>query len=141
MDSAHKECQLLVGSLQQSPTHMFLAPPFCSLQAQLPMEATETCPICMTSRKGQLIKVFNLSPLTRGICVQQLSPIRLFVTPWTVAHQAPLSLEFSRQEYWSGLPCPSPRDLPNPGIEPGSPTLQADSLPSEPPGKTTRGIQ
>ena len=55
--------------------------------------------------------------------------------PWTVVHQAPLSMEFSRQEYWSGLPCPSPRDLPDPGIKPGSPTLQADSLPSEPPGK------
>ena len=50
--------------------------------------------------------------------------------PWTVACQAPLSMEFSRQEYWSGLPFPSPGDLPDPGIEPGSPALQADSLPS-----------
>ena len=49
-------------------------------------------------------------------------------TPWTVAHQDPLSMEFSRQEYWSGLPFPSPGDLHNPGIEPGSPALQADSL-------------
>ena len=57
------------------------------------------------------------------------------VTPWTVAFQAPLSMEFSRQEYRSGLPFPSPGDLSNPWIEPGSPTLQADSLPSEPPGK------
>ena len=56
------------------------------------------------------------------------------VTPWTVAHQAPPSMEFSRQEYWSGLPFPSPGDLPNPGIELGSPALQADALPSEPPG-------
>ena len=56
-------------------------------------------------------------------------------TPWTVAHQAPLSMEFSRQEYWSGLPCPSPGDLPDPGIKPGSPVLQVDSLPAEPPGK------
>ena len=63
------------------------------------------------------------------ICVQ------LFVTPWTVAHQASLSMKFSRQEYWSGLPFPSPGDLPDPGIEPRSPSLQADSLPSEPPGK------
>ena len=52
-------------------------------------------------------------------------------TPWTVACQAPLSMEFSSQEYWSGLPCPPLGDLPNPGIEPRSPTLQADSLPSE----------
>ena len=52
-----------------------------------------------------------------------------------VAYPAPQSMEFSRQEYWSGLPFPSPGDLPNPGIEPGSPALQADALPSEPPGK------
>ena len=64
-----------------------------------------------------------------------LSRVRLFATPWTVAYQAPLSMEFSRQEYWSGLPFPSPGDLPDLGIEPGSPSLQADSLPSEPPEK------
>ena len=55
--------------------------------------------------------------------MKSLSSVRLFVTPWTVAHQAPPSVEFSRQEYWSGLPFPSPGDLPNPGIEPGSPAL------------------
>ena len=54
-------------------------------------------------------------------------------TPWTVAYQASQSMGFSRQEYWSGLPFPSPGDLPDPGIEPGSPALQADALPSEPP--------
>ena len=53
------------------------------------------------------------------------------MTPWTIDLQAPLSMEFSRQEYWSGLPLPSPEDLPDPGVEPGSPTLQADSLPTE----------
>ena len=58
------------------------------------------------------------------------------VTLWTVAHQAALSMGFSRQEYWSGLPFPSAGDLPNPGTEPRSPALQADSLPSEPPGKS-----
>ena len=57
------------------------------------------------------------------------------MTPWTVARQAPLSMGFSRQEYWSGLPFPSPGALPDPGIEPGSLTLQAESSPSEPPGK------
>ena len=56
------------------------------------------------------------------------------VIPWTVVYQAPLSMEFSRQKYWSGLPFPSPEDLPDPGIKPRSPTLQADALPSEPPG-------
>ena len=64
-----------------------------------------------------------------------LSCVPLFVTPWPVACQAPLSMGFSRQEYWSGLPFPCPGDLLNPGVEPGSPALQADSLPSEPPGK------
>ena len=66
--------------------------------------------------------------------MKSLSRVRLFATPWTVAYQAPQSMEFSRQEYWSGLPFPSPGHLPNPGIEPGSPPLQADALPSEPPG-------
>ena len=69
------------------------------------------------------------------LCVKSLSRVRLFASPWTVACQAPLSMGFSRQEYWSGLPFPSPGDLPNPGIEPGSPALQADALSSEPPGK------
>ena len=55
------------------------------------------------------------------------------VTPWTIAHQTTLSMRFFRQEYWSGLPFPSPGDLPNPGIEPGSPALQANTLTSEPP--------
>ena len=67
-------------------------------------------------------------------CVKSLSRVRPFATPWTVAYQAPLFTGFSRQGYWSGLPFPSPEDLPDPGIEPGSPTLQADALPSEPPG-------
>ena len=64
-----------------------------------------------------------------------LSRVRLFATPWTVAYKAPLSMEFSRQEYWSGLPFLSPGDFPNPGIKPRSPALQAGTLPSEPPGK------
>ena len=58
-----------------------------------------------------------------------------FAIPWTAAGQAPPSVGFSRQEYWSGLPFPSPGDLLNPGIKPRSPALQADALPSEPPGK------
>ena len=67
--------------------------------------------------------------------VKSLSPVRLFVTPWTVAYQAPPSMGFSRQECWSGLPFPSPGDLPDAGIEPRSPSLQADALTSEPPEK------
>ena len=64
-----------------------------------------------------------------------LSHVQLFATPWTIANQAPLSMGFSRQEYWSGLPFPPPGDLPDPGIELRSPALQADALTSEPPGK------
>ena len=66
-----------------------------------------------------------------------LSRVRLFATPWTIAFQAPLSMEFSRQEYWSGLPFRSQGDLPDPGIEPGSPALQADSLVPELPRLTS----
>ena len=67
--------------------------------------------------------------------MKSLCRVQLFMTSWTVAYQAPPSMGFSSQEYWSGLPFPSPGDLPDPGIEPGSPALQADALPSEPPGK------
>ena len=72
--------------------------------------------------------------LLQCLKVKSLSRVRLLVTPWTAAHQGPPSMGFSRQEYWSGVPLPSPGDLPDPGIEPRSSTLQADTLPSEPPG-------
>ena len=65
------------------------------------------------------------------------SRVLLFANPWTIAHQAPLSIGFPRQEYWSGLPFPSPGHLPDPGVEPGSPALQADSLSSGKPEKLT----
>ena len=74
-------------------------------------------------------------PLWQKVKVKSLSHVWLFATPWTVVYQAPPSMGFSRQECWSGLPFPSPGDLPDPGIEPGSPALQTDALPSEPPGK------
>ena len=76
-----------------------------------------------------LIQLFVVSLLCM---LSHFSRVRLFATVWTVAYQALLSLEFSRQEYWSGLPCPPPGDLPDPGIEPRSPVsaaLQIDSLP------------
>ena len=66
---------------------------------------------------------------------QSLSCVQLLATLWTVAHQAPLSMGFLRLEHWIGLPFPSSGVLPNPGIESRSPVLQADSLPSDPPGK------
>ena len=71
----------------------------------------------------------------RACVLNHFSRALLFVTPWTVAHQVALSMGFPWQECCTGLPFPSPGDLPNPGIEPVSPALQADSLPSEPPGK------
>ena len=67
--------------------------------------------------------------------MESLSRVQLFATPWTVAYQAPPSMGFSRQDYWSGMPFPPPGDLPNSGIEPKFPSLQADSLPSETLGK------
>ena len=73
--------------------------------------------------------------LSSKVKVKLLSHVQLFATPWNVAYQAPLSMGFSRQEYWSGVPFPSPGDIPNPGIEFWSPALQADALPSEPPGR------
>ena len=76
-----------------------------------------------TEQRGHVVKV------------KLLSRVRLFAAPLTVAYQASPSMGFSRQEYWSGLPFPSPGDLPDPEIEPGSPTLEADALTSEPPGK------
>ena len=80
---------------------------------------------------SQVVLVVKILTLT----LKSLSRVRLFVTPWTVAYQALPSMEFSRQEYWSGFPFPSPGDLSNPGIEPWSPALQADALSSEPPGR------
>ena len=73
--------------------------------------------------------------------VKSLSRVWLFVTLWTVAYQAHQSMGFSRQEYWSGLSFPSPRDLPEPAIKWGSPALQTDALPSEPPGKSLKNVR
>ena len=78
---------------------------------------------------------FDLDNKVKERKVKSLSHVQNFVTPWTVAYQAPLSMGLSRQGYWSGLPFPSPEDLPDPGIEPRSPILQPDALLSEPPGK------
>ena len=78
---------------------------------------------------------YHLTPIRVIVVLVTQSYSALCDPTITVPHQPPLSMEFSRQEYWSGLPFPTPGDLSDPGIEPESPTLQADSLPSEPPGK------
>ena len=85
--------------------------------------------ITLYSRTNTTLKQLCFSEC---MCGQSLSCVLLFATPWTVAHQASLSMGFSRQEYWSGLPSPPPGDLPDPGFKhtsPASPALQADSLP------------
>ena len=69
------------------------------------------------------------------LCAQSLSPVQLFSNPWTIACRAPLTMEYFKQEYWSGLPFPPLGDLPDPGIEPTSPALPVGSSPTEPPGK------
>ena len=84
---------------------------------------------------GYLIQRANSLEKTLMLGKIEGSPVLLFLTPWTVAYQAPPSIEFSRQEYWSGLPFPFPGKLPNPRIELRSPALQADSLLTELSGK------
>ena len=86
-------------------------------------------PIC-----GQKFSHMVTLSSRKKVC-QWLSHVHLFATPWTVARPAPLSVGFSRREYWSGLPCPPPGDLPTPEIEPWCPALQVGSLPCEPLGK------
>ena len=78
--------------------------------------------------------------MAQGISVVQRvnQSLRLFATPWSVPHQAPLSMGFSRQEYWSGLPFPSPGNLPDSGVKPESPALEGGFLTTEPPGKCPR---
>ena len=93
--------------------------------------------VCAGSPKGTSDWNSHRQP-RKSIDAKLLSCVRLFETPWAVACQAPLSMGFSRQKYWSGLPFLSPGDLSDWGIEPRSPTLQVDSLPSEPPGKSVR---
>ena len=98
---------------------------------KFPLEIRTT--ILVECKKGLLFPVLPNSLIC--VCAQLPSCIQLFAIPWTVASQSSLPWEFSRPEYWSGQPFPSPGDLPNPGIKPRSPTLQVDSLLSEPPGK------
>ena len=89
----------------------------------------------MMNRTSLKVKAFSFPSE-----VKSLSHVRLFAIPWTVAHQAPPSMRFSRQENGSGLPFLSPRDLPDPGIEPRSPALQAEALTSEPPGNPLEAV-
>ena len=119
------------------PAYVCRLPCGCSSQLHPPPHPREG--LVLTEPWVKLPMLFSIFPLaicfTRVLCLLSHCHVRCSVTPWTVAHQAPLSMGVSRQESWSGLPCPPPRDLPDLGIKPRSPTLQADSLQSEPPGK------
>ena len=89
--------------------------------------------ICVWNPSFHLMSL-SISPESSACVLSHLGCVQLFATPWTVAQKAPLSMEFSRQEFWSGLPFPSPEYLPNAGIKLTFAALQADSLLSEPPG-------
>ena len=116
--------------LQETSKHSSkVAIPFC-------ISISDRVPVASHPHLHLVLSVFWIWAILIGVhlvsSAQLLSRARLFVTPWIVAHQASLSMGFPRQEYWSGLPFPSPEDLPYPGIESRSPALQADSLLSEP---------
>ena len=97
------------------------------------------CSWTFFTQENMDVSTFLIHHMRRKVKVKLPSRYWLFETPWSVAHQAPPSMGFSRQEYWSGVPFPSPEDLPNPGIEPGSLALQADALPSELSGNSIWG--
>ena len=107
----------------------------CSLQSCLTLCDPMYCSLPGSSVYGILQAMEDCHVFLQGMVLTQRSTLCLFTTTLTVARQAPLSMGFSRQESWCGLPCPLQEDLPNPGIEPRSPALQAYSLPYVPPGK------
>ena len=95
-------------------------------------------PGILQARTLEWVAIFFSKAWKWKVKVKSLSRVRLFSNPWTATYQAPPPVGFSRQEYWSGVPFPSPGDLPDPGIEPGSPTLQTDPLASEPSDRSRR---
>ena len=130
---------LLNGTIPQRrkwlPTPVFLPGEF-HVQRSLAGPSPWGCRIKLTLSP----LLFSCYSVDKRKKVKSLNRVRFFATPWTVAYEAPPSMKFSRQEYWSVLPFPSPGDLPNPGIKPGSPALQADALLSEPPRKPSVNI-
>ena len=137
----HKECRILVRNLRLN-LKRYAAAAAKSLQSCLtlcdPRDSSppgSPVPGILQARTLEWVAISFSNAWEWKVKVKSLSRVRLLATPWTAAYQAPPSMEFSRQEYWSGVPFPSPRDLPNPGIKPRSPALQADALTSEPPGK------
>ena len=108
----------------------------CPPPGDLPDSGIETVSLISPVLAGSLPLASLQKPsFSLLLLLSHFSHVRPSVTPWTAAYQASPSMGFSRQEHWSGLPFPSPGDLPNPGMEPGSPALEADALTSGPPGK------
>ena len=103
--------------------------------ATLNLQLVIRSPISLALRKSVFVFVFVFNKISIMCEISHFNHIQLFVTLWTIAHQAPLSMGFSRQEYLRGLPCSIPGDLPDPGIKPTSLALQMDSLPLVLPGK------
>jgi len=121
-----------------SISHAFRNLPWIQMVTMAHPGLSSISPISFKVPNNSQLLIFHL-PLSSctTLCLTSLSHVLLFTTPWTVAHQAPVSMGFSRQEYWGGWPCPPLRDVPNPRMRPRAPALQADSLPAEPPGKPT----
>ena len=116
-------------------SHYPKLPPSCPLALTAPAQGVHISAFCHYRSILPFLE-FHINGISHRVYASvSCSVVSNSATPWTVACQALLSVDFSRQEYWSALPFPSPEELLNPGIEPGSPALQADSLPSEPPGK------
>ena len=136
--SVTKVCYSQTDTAKRNARKRRLREPGLSQLIQTPTQTileslSETLRHRISQEYSYLLDAYYTSDTVLGVSVCKracvLSCVWLFVTLWAVAHQAPLSMRLSRQEYWSGLPCPRPGDLPNPGIEPGSPALQEDSLP------------
>ena len=119
-----------------SPIRCYLSLTYCMQTPEILWTQLRITSIKQIFQYSESHESFGFPVHIKIVCLvaSLLSLVWLFVTPQTVAHEASLSMEFSRQEYWSGLLCPPPGDLPNPGIKPRSSALQVDSLPSEPPG-------
>ena len=135
----HPRVSCMLGAPYPLVTVLSVGPtisPIVSVRKPWSREVNNFLKITQLLREGLLLCLvwFSFPPMLSALC-SSLSRVQLFATPRTVAQQALLPMEFSRQEYWSGLLFPSPRDLPDSETEPRSPALQADSLLSEPPGK------
>ena len=128
---------LVLPNIEMNPPQVYMcSPSWTLLPPPSPIPSLWVVPVHQPQASSIVIhSVSNLPFKAFLVKVKSLSCVRLFAIPWTVVYQASLSMGFSRQEYWSGLPFHSPGDLPDPGIKPRSSALQSDTLPSEPPGK------